>query len=223
MLVKYQGGYSDHDLSQIAQNWQESLTAPNGSPCGSATLQPTHAGIYVDVDPASCVNLYGNQPNWHLSLSYFDRGTSAQHSFLYQLDGTPPGYIPCEVSASNFSAAWDDGSDPDNPTVTVDYSKNGDQLDGCANWQYTIVKDGAFGCGSAEPNGGSPDRGNGQTTVQSTCNTQVLGLSFQVRVDFTRPDGSSDSRAVADVASAYPTPNVMPAPAAATATGRVLE
>jgi hypothetical protein len=194
--IRYQGPHSDGDLGQITTGWQESLTAPNGTPCGSANQQPTHGGFYLDVTPANCVNLYGDQSNWHTTISYYDRGTATQHSFTYTLDGTPPGYIPCAVSGSNFTAAWDDTSDPDNPTVTVDYTRGGDQLDGCSNWEYTIVKDGVQGCGSAEPNGGSPDHGDGQTTVQANCNTQTLGLSFQVRIDFTRPDGSGDQRVV---------------------------
>ncbi|HEY8301565.1 MAG TPA: hypothetical protein VIG48_06685 [Jatrophihabitans sp.] len=217
-LVRYTGNHSDSDLAQITQGWQESLAAPNGTPCGSGSQQPTHGGIYVDVNPAGCVNLYGNQGGWQVTISYYDKGTANQHSFTYTLDGTPPGYIPCQVSGSNFAAAWDQNSDPNNPTVTVDYTKNnGDKLDGCSNWNYTIVKNAVQGCGSAEPNGGSPDHGNGQTTVQSNCDTQALGLNFSLRIDFTRPDGSGDSYTI-NVSGSPPQPTPTPTPTTPTPT-----
>ena len=63
--------------------------APNGTSCGSSTAAH-HAGIYVDVNPASCVNDFGNRSGWRVTVSYQDRGTSNPHNYAYTLDGTRP-------------------------------------------------------------------------------------------------------------------------------------
>ncbi|HEY2298006.1 MAG TPA: fibronectin type III domain-containing protein [Jatrophihabitans sp.] len=189
VLIQYTGTKSDNDVAAIAENWQEALYAPDGTFCGSSTQQPTSHGIYLDVNPASCVNDHGDQTGWHTTVSYYDKGTPNQHSYSYTLAGTPPGYVPCTVSASNFAAAWDSTADPNNPTITITFGADGNtNLAGCSNWSYTIIKDVSQTCGSAEPDGGSPASGNNQTTMQVKCETP-LGLTWQVRIDYNGPEG----------------------------------
>ena len=188
VLVQYVGDKSDSDVAAITQNWQEALYAPDGTFCGSSNQQPTAHGIYLDVNPASCVNDFGSQTGWRTTVSYYDKGTSNQHSYSYTLAGTPPGYVPCTVSASDFAAAWDTTADPNNPTITVTFTADANtNLAGCSGWSYTIIRNGAQDCGSGEPDGGSPAHGN-QTTIRVTCDTP-LGLSWQVRIDYSGPEG----------------------------------
>lgn len=214
-LVRYTGGHSDGDLDQITQNWQENLVAPNGASCGSSGQTPTHSGIFVDVNPASCVNDFGSQTGWQVTVSYVDKGTSNQHSFTYTLDGTPPGYIPCTVSASNFSAAWSGTGDQPSVDVTFTPDSNSD-LDGCANWQYTVVNTTQQSCGSNEPDGGRPDHGNNVTTVPVNCDTTISTL-WHVRIDYAGPEGQRNPLIV-QIDGTPPTPTPTPTPTSPTPT-----
>ncbi len=118
------------DLSQLTQNWGETILAPNGTSCGSASSQPD---LDVAVDP-SCVNRFGDQADgWSVSVSYQDRTDGDQHTVVAALGGAPPGYQPCTPGA--LTASWD-------PTraqgVNVATSAAPASLAGCSSWTYTI-------------------------------------------------------------------------------------
>ena len=202
VLVSYTGGHSDGDVTQITQNWQETIFAPDGTQCGSSTQMPTHNGVFVDVTPASCVNNFGNQPNWRIVVSYQDRGTSNSHSYPYTLSGEPPGYIPCTVSSDNFTAAW--SGTGDQPSVDVTFTPGNSDLRGCSNWQYTVVNTTQQGCGSGKPDNDNPNSGNNVTTVAVNCDTTISTL-WHVQIDYSGPEGQRNPLSV-QIDGTPPTP-----------------
>jgi hypothetical protein len=204
--VRYNGSKSDQQVAAITQGWAEQLSAPNGTPCGSAQEQPTHEGILLAIDNG-CVNRFGNQTGWQVTISYFDRGTSNQHTFVAPLDGTPPGYVPCTVDGNDFTAAW--SGDGNNPSATVTFTAKGNtNLDGCSGWNYTIVKNQVQSCGSQTPNGGRPDAGDGSTAIPLTCPPD-LGLSWKVSISYSGPEGQR-SPIVVDLPGDPPSPTPTP-------------
>jgi hypothetical protein len=207
VLVSYTGGHSDGDIAQITQNWQENIYAPNGTPCGSSTQIPTHNGVFIDVNPASCVNDFGNQPNWRIVVSYQDRGTSNPHNYPYTLSDDPPGYIPCTVSGANFGAAWSGTGDQPSVDVTFTPGNNSD-LRGCSNWQYTVVNTTQQGCGSGKPDNDNPNSGNNVTTVAVNCDTTISTL-WHVQIDYSGPEGQRSPLNV-QIDGTPPTPTPSP-------------
>jgi hypothetical protein len=178
-LVKYTGPKTDGQVGQLTQQWSEQLSAPDGTACGSATAQPSHSGMYIEVNPASCVNDFGDQNGWRVTVSYYDRNTNNQHTQGYTLNSTPPGYIPCTVSAGNFAAAW--ASDP---TVNLTFNPSGAQIDGCSDWQYSVRNATTTECGS--------DVGNPRSfgiAVQTTRDECTPGLGWSVQISYRDPSG----------------------------------
>jgi hypothetical protein len=147
--VRYAGFHSDNQVGQLADRWSLQLSAPDGTPCGSSSAQPTHSGTYFPVNQ-TCINEQGDQNGWRVSVSYFDRNTDNQHEQDYTLNSTPPGYVPCTVSASNFAAAW--ASDP---TVDITFDPSGAQIAGCSAWGYSVRNATQSECGSANQDPGS--------------------------------------------------------------------
>ncbi len=163
--VRYQGGTSDSDVSQITTGWTEQVFAPNGTGCGSDTSQPTHAGIEVAVS-ATCVNRFGGQTSgWTVKVGYQDTAGGASHSFTYQLSGGPPTYQPCTVAASDFTATW--AGTAAAPAVGVTYSGGAANLAGCSNWIYVLKDTTGKTCGSQNP--GTPS--TQEVGITDTCSS----------------------------------------------------
>jgi hypothetical protein len=139
--VQYTGPLSDSDVTQLTQNWKETLRAPasdGGAVCSSAAqnAQPTHAGIYIDVSPASCVQIYGGDPTkqWTIEVSYQNKDGSKGGDFTYTLTGEPPGYLACNATGT-LGAAW--GASAKSINVTTSAAKS--DLAGCSSWGYELT------------------------------------------------------------------------------------
>jgi hypothetical protein len=176
--VRYQGGTSDSDVSQITTSWTEEVRAPNGTSCGSATSQPTRGGIEVPVDP-TCVNRFGGQTSgWSVIVGYQDQAGGAQHSFTYQLSGGPPTYQPCTVTASDFTATWSGTAAA--PAVGVTYGGGAAKLAGCSNWVYVLKDTTGQECGRQDPGTPSPQStgiADGCTSARTNAWTVTIGYT----------------------------------------------
>ena len=179
VLVRYTGSRTDDQVGQITDpnSWTEQLFAPDGTACGTSSAQPTQAGIDLAVLPASCVNQYGDRTGWTTTVTYRDRGTGDPHSFTYPLTGTPPGYVPCQVGAGNFTATW--ASDP---TVDVSFDAAGAQIGGCSGWIFVVQDASGTVCGQL-----SQPPGDLAIPLNSSC-TPAAG--YVVVIKYTDPAGN---------------------------------
>jgi hypothetical protein len=202
VLVRYTGVESDNQVGQIADRWSLQLFAPDGTACGSSDAQPTHSGVYFGVNPASCVNEFGSQTGWRVSVSYYDTNTNNQHQQDYTLDSTPPGYVPCSVSAGNFAAAW-----ANDPSVDLTFDPSGAQIAGCSGWDYSVRNASQTECGSA--NG---DPGAISIAIATQRDECTPGLAFSVVISYRDPAGRSHTLAPILVGGTPPAPPPTPTP-----------
>jgi Fibronectin type III domain len=138
--------FTDDQIAQLTQNWHESLSAPDGTDCGSGAAQPTRAGILIGAD-AQCVHRFGSQPGWTVVLSYDDAGTTNTHSVTpsSQPTGPPPGFVDC--APSGFSAYW---GKQKSDGVTVSYAGDPNLLLGCSSFAYTLQDQNGATCGTPD-------------------------------------------------------------------------
>jgi hypothetical protein len=184
-LLKYVGSRTDNQTGQVSSNWAESLTAPDGTQCGRNNAQATHDGVFVDLSGA-CLNQFGGQNGWHLTLSYSDKSNGGGHSFSYTLNGTPPNYHPpCTVAAANFAANW--AGTPDAPAVTIDFDSHATALEGCSGWSYQLFKNEVQSCGTTA--GPAPDAG--QVVVAATCDTTTLAVTWRIQITYDSDRGDA--------------------------------
>ncbi len=190
-LIKYTGtDFTADQLALITQNWNVTVQGPKGQSCGSRAFDNPPDGVDV---PASsdCVRAYGDQTGWSVHITYQDANTTNSHAVPGDpaLEGTPPGYQPCNVTDSGFTAAW--GATRADP-VTVTYAGDQAQISGCSSFSYTLQKDGAD-CGSAA----SPAP-PGSSTITPTCDLATPG-SWTVQITWHNDDTGTDDQVNPDI------------------------
>lgn len=199
--VSYTGSRSDNQVGQLADRWSLQLSAPDGTPCGSSSDQPTHSGTYFPVNQA-CINTQGGQAGWRVSVSYFDRNTSNQHEQDYTLNSTPPGYVPCTVSTTNFAATW-----ATDPTVDITFDPSGAQITGCSAWAYSVRNATQTECGSANDAPGTI-----AVPIDITRGECTPGPAWSVTISYRDTAGGQQSLAPILVAGTPPAPPTTPTP-----------
>ncbi len=178
VVVKYTGS---GNLDALTTGWSETVVAPGGASCGSASSQPTAS---VAVDPA-CVQAHGGDKPWQLTISYANKiGGGSNGPFTLTLATGPPNYVP-PVCTPNLSAAW-------GPTQAdgVMVSNTG-KIDNCTNWSYSLVdSSGNTVCSDATATGAPP-----VTIHYTSCGTPPDG-SWQVKVTYQDVNSQTQTAAL---------------------------
>jgi hypothetical protein len=196
--VTYTGPYDRQQVAQLTQSWTTKVLAPDGTLCATDNQQPDANGVAVDVD-AACVNQFGADPGWSVSVTYTDAGTGNDHAVTPAnpaLTGTPPTYQPC--TPAGFTAAW---GTTINDGVTVTYPADADPaaIAGCSNWAFELFTADSTACGTPDSVQNPP----APNVIKLSCQT-VPGTGWTVRITW-RDTANKPQSVDVDVTGTPPT------------------
>ncbi|SHH00852.1 Fibronectin type III domain-containing protein [Jatrophihabitans endophyticus] len=173
--VNYTGSAN---LDALTTGWALTLHAPDGSVCGTSNSEPNP----TTVSAGDCVQPYGDQSGWYVSLTYRNTTDGGGHSVdRIPLSGGPPSYQPCTVAASDVTATWG-ATIADGVTVGATGS-----LAGCTGWRYELLAPDGTSCGTTT---GSP-ADSPAPNITLTCGTAPSSGDWSVAVSWNNPNGTS--------------------------------